>query len=434
MAQEQLQKHRGPDGRIHVFPSNATDAEIQAALDSMGDKPSVMSPKPSILDTVLDLLPAAGGTVGGIIGGAGGTAFGMGFGGVPGAVGGAAFGGATGEAVRQLSDRVRGIQAPKTPLAAIKEIATDGAVQGALEATGAAASKYVVKPVARAVMRGYLKPSLAGVKIDKAREIVQTALDEALPVTQGGERRADRLIAEINTEVGGLLQGVRGKVNLKQVADRVRAFAKAKYYKPGVSNADYNAALEVADLIDNHGSLSLPNGARVTQLNAAKANEVKTAVRPNSRAYGQQGAAPEADARKAAGHEMRTAIEDTAKKEGVDIGPRNERERKLIDAQDAIKRAAGREENKGLHPAAMPNLLAGMIGSEEYARTHDPASSIAWAMATRAAMSPAIATRIAIKASQLAKNGYAPAAAARMALEFYRSEAKQETQRNPDRP
>ena len=425
-------KVRGPDGVVRIFPDDATDAEIAAALDAIDRQPSLMAPKPTWGDMAVNALPSIGGTLGGLAGGTLGA--GTVVGAVPGAITGATAGGGVGEAIRQLVDRFMGVDQPTPLLQRAKDVAVEGAVQGGAEALGAGASKFIIQPAAKAVMRGYLKPSLAATEIRKAREIVDTALSEALPVTAGGERRAERLIADINKQVGGMLQGVKGKVDLQAVANKVRSFAQAKYFKPGVSDADYQAALEVADLIDQHASLKLPSGARITQVNAKGANEIKTAVRPNSRAYGQQGASAEAEARKAAGSDMRQAIEDVAAKEGkTEIGPLNERERKLIDAQGAILRAAGREENKGLNPTAVPNLLGGLVGSEEYARTRDPASSIAWAMATRAALSPAIATRIAIKASQLSKNGYAPAAAARMAMEFF-SESEQKPQRNPQRP
>jgi hypothetical protein len=424
------QKQRGPDGVVHIFPDEATPKQIQTAMESIYQQgPSLMAPQQSLTDTLTGLLPAAGGTVGGLVGGMGGTVGGFGVGGAPGAIGGATLGGGLGEAIKQLIDRARGIQSPATMTGAAKDIATEGGVQGGLEALGAGVSKYAIEPAAKAVMRGYLKPSLAGVKIDKAREIVQTALDEALPVTEGGQRRAGRLIDDINKQVQGMLQGTKGKVDLKQVADKVRAFAKTKYYKPGVSDADYQAALEVADSIDKHASLDLPGG-RVTQVNAENANSIKTAVRPNSRAFGQQGSAPEAATRKVAGAEMRQAIEGLEPK----VGPANAREGRLIDAEEAIKRAAGREENKGLNPTAVPNLIAGMAGMGEGVRERDPAAGIATALAIRAALSPAVMTRAAILASKLAKNGYTAAAAARIAVETVRSESEKESGRHVQAP
>lgn len=376
-------------------------------------------PKPDAIDSLLSLLPAVGGAGGGIIGGIGGTVAGMGVGGVPGAIGGATVGGATGEAVRQLIERARGRQTPATPTAAAADIGTQGAEQGALEAGGNLAARYVVQPVARAVMRGYIKPSLSAANIGDARQIVQTALDEALPVTKGGEARAQRLIDGINANVNATLANVQGKVDLHQVADRVRQFAMSTFNKPGVDPADLQAAMNVADLIDKHPSLGLPAGATPTRVDvtATQANDIKQAVRPPSRTFGQQGYGPEVTTRKVAGSEMRQSIENTAAQSGTtDVGAMNAREGRLIDAQDAIQRAAGREENKGLNPTAVPNLIAGAVGASDAAYQKDPASALAITLATRAALSPAVMTRAAILAYKLARNGYSVSNAARAAV------------------
>lgn len=383
---------------------------------------------------LVDHLPAVGGTVGGIVGGIGGTAFGMGVGGVPGAVGGATLGGAAGAAAKQLMGRARGTGAPASMKDATKDIGVEGAIQGATELGGGLVGKHVVIPAAKAVMRGYLKPSLAGAKIDKAREIVQTALDEALPVTKAGHELAGRVINEINQEVDGLLANVKGKVDLHQVAQKVRAFAKSKYYKPGVDNSDFDAAMQVADTLDNHPSLGLPPGVKPTavKVSAVRANETKQAVRPNSRAYGQQGAAPEAATRKVAGSEMRQAVEDVATREGVEnIGALNAREGRLIDAQDAVKHAAGREENRNAI-FGVPSLLAGGIGAGVGAQNNDPVQGLVYALGARALLSPAVMTRAAIIAAKLAKNGYSAAAAARLAIQAARSEAQKQGHHDPE--
>lgn len=392
--------------------------------------PSLMDEPKSAIDQLIDLLPMAGGTVGGIVGGVGGTVGGMGVGGVPGAIGGATLGGATGEAAKQLINRARGERAPGTMTGAAKSIATEGGIQGAAEAVGGAVAKGVGVG-AKAVYRGYLKPSLAGVKIAEARTIVDTAMRERLPVTKGGEARAERLIKELNGQVNTILQNVKNKsaVDLHQVAEKVRAFAKAKYFKPGVDLSDYKAALEVADSIDRHPSLGIPPGVTPTRVgvSAAKANEVKQAVRPNSRAYGQQGSAPEAATRKVAGAEMRKSIEAVA----PEVGPLNAREGQLIEALDAVKHAAGREENRS-QLFGMPTLLAGTFGAEESFRKGDPLQGALTALAARAALSPAAMTRIALVAARLSKNGYGPAAAVRLALQAVQGEdAKNRTQSQP---
>lgn len=421
---------RTPDGIVHSFPDDATDDEIRLALSADAKVARPPASAKSSLASLATFLPAAGGTVGGIALGPAG----------------AIVGGAAGEGYKQLAQHATELPGAirdvsrnllEQPLATLRgamggaqsgaqNAAVEGATQGAIELGGGLVGKYAVQPVARAVMRGYLKPSLAARSIKEAREIVQTALDEALPVTKGGEARAGRLINEINADINSTLAKVKGKIDLSQVADRVRAFAKLKYFKPGVSDADYQAALEVADAIDRHAALTLPSGAQVTKVNAPIGNEIKQAVRPPSRAYGAQGYAPETTTRKVAGSEMRQEIEHVAKAEGfTDVGAKNAREGRIIDAQEAIQRAAGREENKGLNPTAVPNLIAGMVGFGGGAYQKDPAAGLAEALAVRMALSPAVMTRAAILASRLAKNGYTAAGAARAAIAIVQSEGQQ---------
>lgn len=371
--------------------------------------------------------PTVGGMIGGAVGGVGGTVGGMGVGGVPGAIGGAALGGAAGSAAEQLVNRAMGRPAPGSMTAAATDIGKDAAVQGAMEAAGGAITKGA-GAVAQGVYRGYLKPALNAVDLPKAREIVATALREALPITKAGEERATALITQINKQVGGLLQGAKGTVDLHQIAEKVRAFAKTKYYKPGVDLEDYKAALNVADTIDNHPSLGLPAGAKPTRVdvNPVQANEIKAAVRPNSRAYGQQGSAPEAATRKVAGHELRTTLEVIE----PSIGPMNNRERQIIDAAEAVTKAAGREENRNAF-FGVPTMLSGMAGAGYGAYQQDPVSGLAIAMASRLALAPAVASRMAILAAKFAQvPGTAVADALRIAATVAMNELEAEQPRD----
>jgi hypothetical protein len=363
--------------------------------------------------------PAAGGALGGMLGAAGGTAFGFGFGGLPGGVAGATLGGGAGEAFKQLYDFFAGREVPETAGARAAEIGKSGAIQGAIEGVGGAAVKGA-GAAAQSVYRGYLKPSLSQIGRPKAREIVDTALREALPISKVGEERGGRLIAELNKQVSSLLQNAEGVVDLHQIAEKVRAFAKAKYYKPGVDLEDYRAANEVADLIDKHPALGIPEGANPTRVDVSpvQANEVKQAVRPASRAYGTRGAGPEAATRKEAGHQLRTELEQVEPQ----IASLNNRERQIIDAVEAVSQAAGREGNRNAF-FGVPSLLSAGVGTGFGANQQDPMAGLAAGVATRLALSPAVASRVAILASRFGKvPGTLPATALRLALQVALSE------------
>jgi hypothetical protein len=369
----------------------------------------------SALQALVDLLPMLGGTAGGMLGGAGGTVFGLGVGGVPGAIGGAAVGGAGGEAARELLNRVTGHGAPATSGDAAANIAGQAALQGGSELIGAGLTKSV-GAVGKAMYRGYLKPSLRGTAIDKARDIVETGLREALPITQVGEERATRLIGEINQEVNTVLARNKGTVDLHQIAERVRGFAKRKYFGPGSPSSDYEAAMKVADEIDQHAALALPAGAKPTRVDVslpdANATKQRLDTAIGDTAFGtERGAATEA--RKQGRYATRQAIEAQA----PEVGSMNAREAKLIDAQDAIKHAAGREENRSAL-FGVPSMVAGAVTGEESARTGDPTGALVKGLLVRGALSPAVASRVAIVAARLARmSGTAPATAVRIAIQ-----------------
>lgn len=390
-------------------------------LDATGRaKPAPKST--SNLNRLSSLLPSVGGAVGGIAGG------------VPGA----ALGGAAGEGYRQLAthgtelpgalmDVLRNLQSQ--PMATMKGAAAgvgeglkntgiEAAAQGAMEGIGSLATKALGSG-ARAVYRGYLKPSMAKSSIAKADAIVETALREHLPVTKAGQEQAERVIGELRKEVQSELQNTSGTVNLHTVAEKVRAFAKRKYNVPGVDPADYEAAMKVADSIDAHPSMTpKPPAARVDEVSLPAADQVKRSLQEGvgTSQYGVPSKAAKTS-EKIGARETRLAIE----KKAPSVGPLNQRESELIDAASAIARAVARESNKS-PLIGMNTLASGAIGAGSYAKDGDPYSAAVWAMATRAALTPAVATRAAIVAARLGKMPNAvPANAARIAAAAVRA-------------
>lgn len=376
-------------------------------------------------EMVTDALPMIGGAVGGTLGAIGGTVAGFGVGGVPGAAAGATMGGAAGEAGKQLLNRAMGRDTPDTPGEAAQGIATQGAMQGAMEGI-AGGVPLVAGSAARAVYRGYLKPSLAGTELKKAREIVQTALREALPISQAGEARGKRLIAEINQQVNYALKNAGGKpVDLHEIAERVRSFARKRYAGSGAPKADFDAAVKVADEIDAHWTMGLPEGVRPTRVDVtpAKANETKQRL---DRAIGDTGFGVErnaaTEARKVGRHAARTAIEDVVPA----VKGLNKRESELIDALESVTKAAGREENKDAF-LGMRTLAAAGFGGASMNAGEDPTTALVQAAAIRAGLSPNLMSRAAILASKFAKvPGTGVALAARMGLIIAMRESDEE--------
>ncbi|HXG71334.1 MAG TPA: hypothetical protein VNJ04_12080 [Gemmatimonadaceae bacterium] len=384
-----------------------------AAAPQATPAPAAPSQPRTWVDETVDALPMVGGAIGGTVGAIGGTVAGVGVGGIPGAIGGATLGGALGESAKQLVNRARGATAPSSATEAALDIATEGGIQGVLEGVGGLATKGVAA-VGSAVYRGYLKPALSGANIKKAREIVATGIRESLPITKFGEEKAARLISQLNGQVSAALSGSRGAVDLHQVAERVREFAQKRYFRPGAPPVDFTAVMKVADDIDGHPSLGLPAGAKPTRVNvsATQANETKQAL---DRAVGDTGFGVErtaaTEARKVGRHAAREGIEKVA----PEVGALNARESKLLDVIEAIQKASGREENKSWI-YGMPTLMAAGIGGAQATSGNDPVGGLMTAVAARAMLSPAFASRAALLATRFAKvPGTAVADAVRMA-------------------
>lgn len=376
----------------------------------------------SYTDMAVDALPAVGGAVGGIVGGIGGTVAGMGVGGVPGAIGGATLGGGAGEAAKQLVNRARGVEVPATPLDAAKDIAISGGVQGAMEGVGAAVGPAMAAG-GKALYRGFLKPSLSARLGPKAGQIVETAIRESLPVTKAGAAQSETLIKELNAEVDGVLANAKGDVDLGSVADRLRQWAQSQYNRPGRAASDLEAAMEVANRIDNHPSMAaqIPLAPQ-TKVSASAANQVKRDLQQGaSAAYGVKSGA-EKTAEKQGARMLRQDIEAVA----PEVAALNGRESQLIDTARALNQAVNREGNRNAL-FGVPTVLAGAAGGGEYARTGDPFQATAMALAIRTGMHPAVATRAAILAAKIGAKmpGQAPAAVARAAVQAI-SEAQDE--------
>jgi hypothetical protein len=266
-----------------------------------------------------------------------------------------------------------------------------------------------------------------------ADAIVQTALDEALPISRTGAHTGNRIIGELRQEVDRVLAKTKGTVDLHQVAERVRAFAKQRYFKPGVDTADYQQALGVADKLDQHAALKLPPGAKPSRVAVplSAANEAKRGLYTSIKEAGfgtPQGAKKSTE--KFAANQLKTGLERATGGATGKVATLNARESKLIDATKAIARAVEREANQ--NPLyGVKTLVAGAAGGLSFVIDQDPAGAAAYALATRALLHPAVASRAAIVASRAAKSlGISATQAARLAVAAV-SESGQNGQNEP---
>lgn len=422
---------------------NSEEKPLTVSLSQLQTEPPPDAPASTISDRFSNAMgPGSmiGGTVGALAGG------------VPGA----AIGGAAGEGFQQLARHAKEIPGavadvarnlmtqPRATMAGAVQGMKEGAIDAGLAGAANAAMEYggqkvmnTIGGVAKAVYRGYLKPSLAGASKAKAQSIVQAAMDEGLPIAQVGKDRADAIIKELRGEVDNILtdrqhiaKTLYGDTDLHQIAERVREFARTKYYKAGRPVEDFEAAMRVADNIDAHPSLGIPPGKAPgpVPVDLTAANQAKRALQQSAgdRAFGvERSAATEAEKRGA--HLTRKEIE----KRAPAVGPLNARESRLIDVAKALQSAIEREANQSA-VVGVKTLASGMVGTEQYRRSGDPATAIATALAARYALSPPVMSRIAILASRLARvPGVAPATAARVAIAVI-SGSEQEAEQAPN--
>lgn len=334
---------QGPDGNVHEFPSDFTDADIEAAFSSLSipDTPTApATPKGSaaaaharvgnaVIDFAKDNLSTIGGIAGGIIGGTVGN--------VPGAVAGAAIGAGGGEGWQQVIDFARGKPTPRTSTEAATRIAGQGALAGATEVAGAGIAKGMTK-AAPWLMEKALKPTRALVKeygTTPAR-LVQTLLDEGVNVAQGGVEKLQRLFDATNDEIkvalkdrDALLQRLHGR---SDVVSRPRVAAQvASTAKRAANQVDATADLEaIGGTVErflkpkvNPGNMTLPE---------AQAMKVGT-YQQIGKKYGEMASA-QVEAQKG----LARGLKDEIAAEVPAISALNKRDSELMAALDAVGR------------------------------------------------------------------------------------------------
>lgn len=338
----------------------------------------------------------------------------------------AGLGGAGGAGLGAIVGAATGAEGPTTPTGVLGTMAAQGATMAAGEGVGVGVARGL-SAGGQAVYRSLLKPSLSPKNIGEARTIVQTAIDEAIPIDGRGVGKATRLISGLNKQVDAILAHSRGTVDYAEIAARVRDWAQRTYDAPGASRESLNAALKVADSIDGHA-------ASATDLVGAQSLKRTLYDRASDAAYGEGAVSAERQAAKEGGRATRQAIEREAatgnpavaqlesrlrgRPDPTQVGALNAREGRLIETRDAVRQASERAKNNALSPQSLANIGGGVVGAAEGYRQRDAASGMVYALGARAALSPALLSRAAILASHLAREGGLTAAtAARVAIQ-----------------
>lgn len=380
---------KGPDGVLHRFPADATDAEISAALET---PPASARGKParSWTDAAIDALPSVGGTLGGLAGGTKFNPIGMGL---------AAIGGAGGEGFRQTLEAIRGNwdQVPPDLQSQLTSIIEEGVKQGGLEGAG----RYILGPLSQMLGNGVYRSVL---KVPKpARDefgghaVTDTLIKAGVPITRTGS----------GTEKVGALLGQAGQDTASTIKAAEAAGAKPVTMRP-VVKALQGTKEKVADRVIRTGPENEVRAARdaalaenpgpipVSRAQAMKQAEQDLAVQ----AY-------KAEAKGAPINSIDTSVhEDLARglREAIErrvpgIRNKNLRTQQLIGALKSISAAEGRIANRD--PIGMGDALALGTGTAGYhmAGAEGAALGILQEVLTR----PEIASRLGIALDRAGK-------------------------------
>ena len=270
----------------------------------------------------LSALPAAGAALGGVAASPG----------VVTAAGGAALGGAGGEGLRQLAMRAIGASAPQSSEEAAKGIATEGAVQGAIQGVTGLAGKGLAAGGKR-LMHSALKPNPSMMREFKttAPRLVKTLLDEGVNVTPGGMEKLQRLFNATNAEIKEAVKNAPGLIERKVVASRALPTAQkmSEQVNPRAALRDVGKSVEefltVKDPVSGNvvprAPLSVPE---------AQAMKVGT-YQQIGKNYGKQSSAT-VETQKALARGLKEEIEAAIPK----IKALNAREGSIMAAQEAV--------------------------------------------------------------------------------------------------
>lgn len=364
---------QGPDGKVHEFPNDFTDAEVSAALESVLPKSSESASR-TWTDTAVDAVPLVAGAIGGLAGTVGGPV---------GAVGGAALGGAAGEGARQLIELARGKSKPLSSIDAAKEMLKSGAANAAMEGGGQLIGAGL-KAVAPTVMAYSVKaPQVIRETYDTtSRNIAKTLLDNGINVTDDGLAKLESILKKSNDEIRAMVNASPGRIAKDDVLQRVDQHAmEVMKSSANPEKALRKAADAETEFLDHPyykgDTISVPDAQR---MKVGSYREIGNAYK-----------APEKQqALKALARGLKEEVEGAV----PGISERNQKVAELMAARDAVSRRIGVEANADplgiLWASHSPELfVAGVLHKQPLVRSLIARG--AWNMAgTAAKVSPQV--------------------------------------------
>lgn len=330
----------------------------------------------------------------------------------PAAIGMAALGGAGGEAVKQGIESATGMpERPRSITEAMRNVASSGVEQAAYEAGGralGAGARFIGNKLNPSQLYGRaLKPSTK-MRVPDRDKLIQTGLDERIPVSREGYEKTTGLTDSLNDEINQKVQSASAAqgpvIDPVSVANRTMD-AQRKFSKQVNPTADVAAVQNSRnEFLAKHSSPGTNNAPpTVNPMTIAEAQAEKQGTYQQLRKkYGELGSA-DTEAQKALARGLKEEIVSRV----PELQQLNERDSALIGLEQALAKYVGREENKnsvGLIPSILlGTMTGGAIHGAEGAAAGGAVSGIA-RLAALAIDNPEIKSKLAIAMTRVAKS------------------------------
>ena len=370
-----------PGKGIVEFPDGTPPEVMESALAEFAQPQE--HPHARVARLVGENLPAIGGLLGGMAGSVGGPIV---------AAGTAGLGGAAG----RLAQRAIGAQGLD-----VKDVATEGAKQGAIEAVGGAAGK-MLGAGARRLYQGLARPSKA-LRAEHP-DAVRTALEARAPISQGGIRKIDARMGESAQQADDVIrQASAAMPNASRISAKEIVPEFAGTVKELRKRVDIGQPSELGQ-VGNRGRRLIkaePAGGfdleRAQQLKKTAQNAADAGYRQAER-----GTVKEVSSDTMLDKDVARGFRKAIEKRVPAVAGINKRTQSLGGAKHMLEDAVGRESNN-LMVGRMGDLIAVGAGAGLGNMAGSPESGAGLGLLLRLLSTPSTGSRAAIAMNELAR-------------------------------
>lgn len=265
------------------------------------------------------------------------------------------------------------------------------------------AVRDVAQTVAGKMYKSVLKPNVASYSIPEVNGMVQTALDNKIPISEAGLKKLTDLTADVNNAISAKIQsnptapispGGKPLANLADLRDQLSQQVNPSSDLKAVAKAQ-------ADFLDKYRA---GPGKAVRNMTADEAQNTKVATYQQlSAKYGELGSA-QIESQKA----LTRGIKEELETQFPEIKGLNAQEAKMIDLDGALQRAVRRIENRntfGLGGTIGAGAGGAAVGLATGSASEGTAAAATVAILHKILTDPMVQSKMAIALNTAAKRG-----------------------------